>query len=173
MKRLIFVLSLVFFASCVNAPDNIVHSQKSEKGEFVYDHRYGPIQQDIEYVQLAPTWGQSFYYASKRADRPVKVIVSLLFLVLFVLLFVGKASEASWFPKALQNMMLFNAALFITLAAAFSFFVSDPAGIKWNNDKWIKKEVYENALKEGSTKPIWDSLENNCLIVDGPYNCYK
>lgn len=175
MKQLLIILTIMLFVSCVNAPDNIVHSQKSEKGGWVYDSRFKkPVQEDIEYVQISPTWGQAFHYASMRSDRPGKLIASLLLLVVFVLLFVGKASEAPWFPKALQNMMLFNAALFITLAAAVMFFMSDPSGIKWNNDKWVKKDIYEEAMKtNGSTKAIWDSLENNCLIVDGPYNCYK
>lgn len=173
MKRLLFVLITLLFVGCVNAPDNVVHSQKSEKGNWIYDSSVGPYQPNIEYVQLAPTWGQSFYYASRRSDRPIKLIASLAFLVVFVLLFIGKAAETPWFPKALQNMMAFNAALFITLAASVMFFISDPSGIKWNNDKWIEKEIYEEAMKTGSTKPIWDSLENKCLIVEGPYNCYK
>ena len=41
-----------------------------------------------------------------------------------------------------------------------------PGEIKWNNDKWVKKEVYLKTIEEaGSTQPIWDSLETNNLII--------
>jgi hypothetical protein len=174
MKQFLILLAMLVFVSCSNKPDNIIHDQKSEKGGWVFDSSVSkPVQQDVEYVQIAPTWGQAFHYVSKRSDRAVKLGASFIFLAVFVVLFVGKAKETSWFPQALQNMMLFNGLLFISLVAAVTFFISDPAGIKINNDKWIEKLEYEKVMKEaGSTQPIWDSLENKCLIVDGPYGCY-
>ena len=175
MKHLFFILTVVLLSSCTTTPDNIVHNEKTEPGSWTVNSVTGNVvQQHFTFYQIAPTWGQAFDYANKRADRPVKVFATIAFLLMFVVLFIGKAKEASWFPEILQNMILFNAVLFITLAAALGFYFSDPSGIKWNNDKWVSKEIYEKSIQEtGSTKPIWDSLENNCLIVDGPYNCYK
>ena len=174
MKAFLVLFSMLVLVSCSSKPDNNIHDQKSEKGGWVYDSTVSkPVQQDIAYVQIAPTWGQAFDYAGKRADRAAKIAASFLFLVVFVVLFAGKATEASWFPERLQNMLLFNALLFVTAAAATMFFIGDPAGVKINNDKWIEKLEYEKVIQEaGSTQPIWDSLENNCLIIDGPYDCY-
>lgn len=174
MKAFLVLFSMMVLVSCSNKADNIIHDQKSEKGGWVFDSSVSkPVQQNVEYVQIAPTWGQAFYYADKRSDRVIKVIASLVFLAVFLLLFVGKAKETSWFPQALQNMLLFNIILFISAVAAITFFISDPAGIKINNNKWIEKLEYEKIMQEsGSTQPIWDSLENKCLIIDGPYGCY-
>lgn len=175
MKQLLVLFSVLIFASCSTTPDNIIHDQKSEKGDWVYDSRVSkPVQQDIEYVQIAPTWGQSFDYADKRSDRPVDVIAGFLFLSLTVFIIVIRAKEVSWFPKPLENVHLFNSVLFITIVATISFFIGDAGNVKFNNYKWIEKTEYEKAIREtGSTQPIWDSLENKCLIVYGPYGCYS
>lgn len=175
MKQFFIILFVLVLAGCATAPNNTIHNQKSEKGGWVFDSSVSkPVQQDVEYVQIAPTWGQAFYYAGKRSDRAIKLAASFVFLAVFVVLFVGKAKEASWFPQALQNMLLFNGVLFISLVASIMYFMGDPGGIKINNDKWIEKTEYEKVMQEaGSTQPIWDSLENNCLIIDGPYGCYS
>jgi len=174
MKAFLVFFSMLVLVSCSSTPDNTIHNQKSEKGGWVFDSSVSkPVQQEIEYVQIAPTWGQAFHYAGKRSDRAIKLAASFLFLAVFVVLFVGKTTEASWFPRPLQNMMLFNGILFVSLVASAMYFMGDPGGIKVNNDKWIEKLEYEKVIQEaGSTQPIWDSLENNCLIVDGPYGCY-
>jgi hypothetical protein len=174
MKAFLVFFSMLVLVSCSNKPDDIIHNQKSEKGDWVYDSRVSkPVQQDIEYVQIAPTWGQSFYYAGKRSDRPVDVIAGFLFLSLTVVLIAVRAKEVSWFPKVLENVHLFNGALFIMIVATVSFFIGDAGNIKFNNYKWVEKSEYESVIKEaGSTQPIWDSLENKCLIVYGPYGCY-
>jgi hypothetical protein len=174
MKQLLVLFSVLVFASCSTAPDNKIHNQKLEKGGWVYDSLFEkPIQQDIVYVQIAPTWGQSFDYAGKRSDRIVDVIAGFLFLSLTIVFIVIRAKEVSWFPKFLENPHVFNGALFIGIVATVSFFIGDAGNIKFNNYKWIEKTEYEKAITEtGSTQPIWDSLENKCLIVYGPYGCY-
>jgi hypothetical protein len=89
-------------------------------------------------------------------------------------LFFGKTFSASWFPEYLDDKILvFNTMLFIFLVGSVSLFMTHPIGIKWNNDKWIEKSVFDKTIEtSGSTQPIWDSLQNNCLIIDGPYGCY-
>ena len=169
------IFSIVLISCNSVSTDNTIHGQKVEQSGWKPDSVISkPVAVYDTAVMVSPTWSQSFDYASKRADHTVKVIAGIVFLLLFFGLFYGKATEASWFPKTLQNVLLFNATLFITLVAAVVLLTGDASGVKWNNDKWVKKEVYDKAISEtGSTKPIWDSLENNCLIVDGPYNCYQ
>lgn len=170
----LFLILALYLSSCSPAPDNVIHNQKSEKGGWVYDSRFNkPVQENIEYVQIAPTWSQAFDYAGKRTDRAVMIGLAFIFLALATALFYGKSSSASWLPRVLdEKVHLFNILLFVFLASSASLYMSQPSGVKWNNDKWVEKTVYDEAMKTGSTKPIWDSLEVNCLIVDGPYGCY-
>jgi hypothetical protein len=175
MKQLSVIIVFIyamFMSSCSNKPDNIIHTTKTEQGNWVVETPgQNPVMKYDTYYQISPTWSQANYYASKRADHILYMVLGSLFLLIFIILFYGRSSDASWFPKNLyDNNILFNALLFITLVSSISFFTSHQSAIKWNNDKWIKKEVYDKAIKEtGSTQPIWDSLETNKLIVDGPY----
>lgn len=174
MKKALLVILIFSAVSCGIAPSNAVINQKSEPGGWVYDSSVKkPVQQSIEYVQIAPTWGQAFDYAGKRTDRAVMVGLALLFLALATALFYAKSSSASWLPRVLDEQVhLFNILLFVFLASSAALYMSHPSGIKLNNEKWIEKTVYDDAMKSGSTKAIWDSLETNCLIVEGPYGCY-
>jgi hypothetical protein len=64
--------------------------------------------------------------------------------------------------------------MFILLVGGLASFFWQPSQIKWNNDKVLSKEHVEQVVKDsGSVKPIWDSLRKNCLIVGGPYDCFK
>jgi len=175
MRTLLFLLFALVFASCSTEPDNIIHQQRTDPGKWVIDSTVSkPVQSKVEMYMISPTWGQSIDYASMRNDRLLKVIGALAFFVLFVALFIGRATEASWFPRFLyENVFIYSMTLFISLAFTVQLYFGDAIGIKWNNDKWITKTEYDNAMKSGSTKPIWDSLRTNCLIVDGPYDCYK
>lgn len=167
-----FILGMVFLPACNKAPDNVIHATKTEQGQWVVDTPgQNPVMKYDVYYQISPTWSQANYYASKRADHVLYMVMGSLFLLVFIVLFYGKSSNASWFPEWLDNnTMLFNALLFVTIVSSISFFTSHQSGIKWNNDKWVKKEIYDQAIKEsGSTQPIWDSLEANHLIIDGPY----
>lgn len=177
MKKVVYVILVFLMASCSKAPDNIVHSQKTElTGKWVYDSKVAkPVQEQADYVLLSPTWGQSFYYADKRADRPVYLIIGILLLLAASALMYGVITDARWVPDFFFTKSTYlNITLFVLLAFGFSAILGHPSGIKWNNDKWVDRLDYEKAMKEvGSTEPIWDSLETHCLIVDGPYNCYK
>lgn len=176
MKKYILLMLLVLFVgACSVIPNNIIRDQKTEKGDWVITPDSSkPVQANVTYYKIEPTWGQSMAYADARADRLVKVILSLVCFIIFVGLFVGRYSDAKWFPEGLYvRDLLFNAILFLSLAASVYFYFGDAAGVRWNNDKWIEKSKYDKAIQEtGSTQPIWDSLRNNCLIVDGPYDCY-
>ena len=158
--------------SCSLEPNDTIQQTKTEPAGWVVDKLVSdkPIQKFEDYYQIAPTWGQANYYASKRPDHTTYVVFGFIFLALFSLVFYGKATDAKWLPKSLDGALGGNIALFILLVSSITFFTVRQSGIKWNNDKWVKKEVYDKAVKEsGSTQPIWDSLEVNKLIVDGPY----
>lgn len=176
LKLAILFVSVLVLVSCNSAkPDNTVHAIKTEQngwkpGLTVQDK---PVAVVDTFVQISPNWNQANYYASKRADYTFHVILGSILLALFLVVFYGKASSASWLPKRLDDGHLGNIVLFILLVGSIYFYFGNASSIKWNNDKWVKKEVYDKAMLEGSTQPIWDSLENNCLIVDGPYDCYK
>jgi hypothetical protein len=177
MKKVLVYAALVFMmASCSKAPDNIIHDQKTElTGKWVYDSRFSkPVQEQLDYVSLSPTWGQSFYYANKRADRPVYLIIGIFLLLAAGALLYGVITDARWVPDFffIKSSYL-NITLFVLLAFGSAAILGHPSGIKWNNDKWVERFEYDKAIKESeSTQPIWDSLETHCLIVDGPYNCY-
>lgn len=167
-----FILGMTFMNSCSNKPDNIIHNTKSEFAGWIVDKSVSdkPIQKFEEYHQISPTWAQANYYASKRPDHGLYLTLGFILLLGFSVVFYGKASNASWLPKSLDNPLGGNIILFILLLSSIVFLTAHQSGIKWNNDKWVKKEVYDKAVKEtGSTQPIWDSLEVNKLIVDGPY----
>jgi hypothetical protein len=172
MKSLMLaVIVLIGMVSCSKVPDNKVHESKVELGGFQYDPIVKkPVQVQEEYYQIAPTWGQAFDYASKRSDHIIYTVLGVIFLIAFVALFYGKASDASWLPKFLDNEIIFVAALFLLVASTVTFFTTHASEVRWQNDKWVKKEVYDKAIKEaGSTQPIWDSLEANHLIIGGPW----
>lgn len=174
-----WILTIVFVSvmvSCGTAPDNVIHDQKTEAGNWVLlPGAHDPIQEKLTYYQIAPTWGQSVTWANERKDRVLTVCAAILLFIAFVALIIGKYTYASWFPEFLDTrVLLYNVLLFISLSGAAYFYFGDASGIKWNNEKWVKKELYDKCIKEiGSVQPIWDSLRNNCLIVNGPYDCYK
>ena len=172
MKKLMLVVFiLIGMVSCSKVPDSKIHESKVELGGFQYDPAVKkPVQVEETYYQIAPTWGQAFDYASKRGDHLVYIILGSLFLVAFVAVFYGKSSDASWLPKFLDNAIIFALALFLLAISTVTFFTTHASEIKWQNDKWVKKEVYDKAMDEaGSTQPIWDSLEANHLIIGGPW----
>jgi hypothetical protein len=174
-KFIVFLLLVILATGCSRKPDNKIHNQKTEKGDWIKDSVTNkPVQENVVYYQISPTWGQSFEWASQRGDRALQVIVALILFILFVALIVGTVTGASWLPQYFENPVRLYAVLFVLLSGAFYFYTGSAFGVKWNNDKWVTKQVYEKAIKEaGSTQPIWDSLQNNCLIIDGPYNCEK
>jgi hypothetical protein len=175
MKQLllvtIFALSTLFISSCSSKPNDVIHSTKTEQGQWVIEiPGQNPVMKYDTYYQISPTWSQANYYASKRSDHGLYLSIGFVLLFGFIVVFYGKTANASWLPKSLDNPLGGNIVLFILLASSIAFLTVHQSGIKWNNDKWVKKEVYDKAIQEtGSTQPIWDSLEVNKLIVDGPY----
>ena len=78
--------------------------------------------------------------------------------------FVLKATDSKYLPQSVDKFAIYL--IFVLLVAASFFLYSKPGDVRWNNNKWVNKQHYDKVIKEaGSTKPIWDSLENNCLII--------
>lgn len=174
MKKIITILfsSFVFLSCSSPTPDDTILAEKVEKGSWVFDSTLNKnVQKDETYYLLSPTMKQSFYYASKRGDRKLLVGLSLVCLTLAVVTFLFTKSNRG--PEFLQNGLSSNLLMFVFLAGALALYLDKPLEIRWNNEKWVTKQVYEKAMETGSTKPIWDSLETNCQVIDGPYNCYK
>lgn len=166
MKKPWFVLVTVMtLFSCSTVPDNVIYGTN-------VDATVRPA--DTSYM-IKPTLGQSFHLAKARADRGQAVALSIAFFLLFGALLYGKFTSADWLPRSFQEReLLFGVALFATLGTSMLLFLSMPLQISGNNDKWVKKAVYDKAMTEAqSTQPIWDSLSNNCLIINGNYSCYK
>jgi hypothetical protein len=178
-KFLLFISIILALVSCKgnSNPSNEIIDQQSVKTDWVWDSvQNKPVQAEQHYYLIAPTLQQGFYYANKRADRTLQLIGSALLFILFVLVFAARIFDptASKTPKFLLNSYIFHGLAFLLISFSLYFYLGFPLGVRWNNDKWVKKEVYEKAMQTtGSTKPIWDSLESNCLIIDGPYGCYK
>lgn len=177
-KFLLFIAIIISLVSCKgnSIPSNEILAQQSEKTEWVWDSvQNKPVQAEQHYYLLAPTLNQGFYYANKRRDRILQLIGSAILFILFSLVFAARIIDptASKTPKFLLNSYIFHGIAFLLISFSLYFYLGSPLGVRWNNDKWVKKEVYEKAMQTGSTKPIWDSLESNCLIVEGPYDCYK
>ena len=126
---------------------------------------------DSTKVVLSPTWKQAFQFASERGDSLTWTIIGCALLLAALATFIGAASDAKWFPKigAMSNVLLF-----VLLVGGLSSLLWQPSQIRWNNDKVLSKEHVDQVVKDsGSVKPIWDSLRNNCLIIGGPYDCFK
>ena len=126
---------------------------------------------DSTQVVLSPTWKQSLEFASERGDHLTWVVIGTILLVAFIVVLLGAVTNAKWFPKigAASNVLLF-----VLLVGGLSSLLWQPSQIRWNNDKTLSKEHVDQVVKDsGSVKPIWDSLRKNCLIVGGPYDCFK
>lgn len=179
MKKLLTILlgffAIISISGCGKSenPDNVIYAQR-QSTDFtweVVEPGKDPVQVFHQEVMISPTWGQSNKYASERGDFDIWQIIGLVLLVVLAVAIYGRATEASWFPNIKPAAL--GAIMFVLAAGSLSSFKWQSSSIKWNNDKWVKKEVYDKAIKEtGSTKPIWDSLRSECKIVFGPYECY-
>ena len=161
---LLLVTVMTLFA-CNTAPDNVIYGQDIDVTVKPADSSY----------MIRPTLGQSFHLAKAREDRSQALLLSFAFFLMFGVLLYAKFTSANWFPQSFdENLWLYSTALFATLGTSLLLFLSMPLQISGNNEKWVKKAVYDKAMTEaGSTQPIWDSLSNNCLIVNGNYGCKK
>ena len=169
------LISTSVLTSCgPNKPDNIQHDIKVTENGFkpgptVND---APVQVFDTTVLIKPTWGQANHFASKRGDNTTWVIIGIVLLSLLAVVIYGAASNVSWFPKVSPQAL--GAFMFVLAAGALYSFKGQSSNIMWNNDKWVPKAQFDKAIQEtGTTQPIWDSLEQNCKIVFGPYDCFK
>jgi hypothetical protein len=109
-----------------------------------------------ETVTISPTWGQSF----KWANNTLWVIIGVVLIAAAIALFV------KFKDNGLRGVLAGGGLL---IALGLTSILLKPIGVKWNNDKKIDAVHLQNVGEQH----IWDSLKNNCLIVDGPHNCYK
>lgn len=177
MKKLLVII-LGFFAilsiGCGRSqqPDNEIYQERSESFTWqVVEPGKSPVKVFQKEVMIKPTRGQSNVYASERKDFILWQVVGWVALLALIFVFWARGTTQNWFP----NIGTLALALLIFALASISLvsFKWQSQSILLNNDKWVKKEVYEKAVKEtGSTKPIWDSLRNECRIVFGPYECF-
>lgn len=169
------LISTFVLVSCgPNKPDNTQHDIKVTENGFkpgptVKD---APVQVFDTTVLIKPTWGQANHFASKRGDYTTWVVIGAALLLLLAVVIYGKSTEASWFPNISAQAL--GALMFVLAAGSLASFNWQPSSIMWNNDKWVPKAQFDKAIQEtGTTQPIWDSLEQNCKIVYGPYDCFK
>lgn len=164
MKAIIYLalIAVIMFCSCgKSTPDNKVYATDSTL--VGWDHAK-PVYEKS--VLIAPTWSQSFHYAS-RAGWGLWLTFSIILFCVFAVMFYLSAKDM--LPKVFDNELLKFLTLFILLAGALTCFGSKPGSVKWNNDKWVPKEQYDHYMNtQGSTAPIWDSLANSCKILWGP-----
>lgn len=118
-----------------------------------------------ETVTISPSWGQSFHYANS-AGQTVWTVIGFILIVVAILVIVLGSKDKLTFIGVKQGLAV-NLICFVLAAGGLAAILIKPGSIKFNNDKVLDK-VYYNQVGE---KHIWDSLENNCLIVDGPYHC--
>ena len=116
-------------------------------------------------VTISPTWHQSFEFANMAGQGKWTALGVLLFIG-GISLFILGIKKGFW---GIKSGVLVNIVFFLLIAAGITCVFSKPAAIRWNNDKVVDKAYLDKVGKQY----IWDSLKNNCLIVDGPYNCYS
>jgi hypothetical protein len=176
IKRVFFIVlaACMCLAACgPNKPDNKIGRMEITPGLWkpAADHK-STVQAMDTTVQISPTWGQAGHYAHARPDQTIYDIIGIVLLLVFAVTLYGRIAEAKWFPDVSERGLF--AFWFVVLALAATAFLGVKSSVKWNNYKMVPKAQYDKAMKEtGSTKPIWDSLEQNCKITWGPYNCYK
>lgn len=175
MKKLLYILSFsLLLISCgKNEPDNKIHNTEViEKGYISQGPGAAPLRVFDTLYYVEPTWGQANHFAKGRGDYEVWQIAGWILILLIAVLIHQIIIEASWLQNI--NSRFLGAALFVLIAGSVTCLKWQSASIKWNNKKEISKQLYERAIKEtGSIRVFWDSLEKDCLIVYGPYNCYK
>jgi hypothetical protein len=177
MRKFVFLLAVsasLILASCGRnpTPDNKIHKTETRANGYRPD---GPGKPPIEIIDttvtIAPTWQQANRFASQRGDFLIWQIIGWLLILAGLAAIVGHVMEARWLPNLGKA---FNVVVGVLLVLGFMSIKWQSAWIKWNNYKSVPKTVYDQALRtDASTRPIWDSLENNCQIVAGPYGCYK
>jgi hypothetical protein len=175
--------------SCSSSPDDsTTNFSKSDKQEWRQAptgklNQFGNPEMRTEYyyqewATIKPTWGQSFYFAS-RAGYTFWLVMGLVLITMVPYVIIkSKRDEpllkiGKWKFDPLANQKHggrnINIICFILLAAGGACIYLQPGNVKWRNYKSIDKAHYEKVVSEnGSSKPIWDSLLTNGLIIGGP-----
>lgn len=159
MKYLLILLSIaaISFASC-NNPDGKVYSS-FEQFEGKWEHGQ-PVNQT--YVIIAPTWGQSFYFAFKSgyASSFITGLILLGWLVFCVRMISAKlAATRAW------NITYIVTGL-IAAPLSLLLLIHQPSDIKENNFKNVKAEEYE-AVKNDLPAYWLQMYDDNRIIGAG------
>lgn len=179
MKSLILVAlsATVLLASCGKSrtPNDTIKAVDTELTGFAPNPmgvQYKPVEVHDTLYTLSPSWPQANQFAAGRGDHPVWVVIGIVLLALLVVLVYGSATDASWIPNMGGHVR--GALMAALLAGSLVSFKWQALAIKGNNDIRVSKQSYDKAMRTaGSTRPIWDSLENGCHLNWGPYDCYK
>lgn len=144
MKWLTVVLCIFLF-SCSNKPDNTYYPDK-------YNPEYGII-------KMTPS--QGYYYAIKDGHALVMIIAIIIVIAAVLLMIAARRYYLGENPGRYMNYVMF-----VLLGSALLMFTYKPGDIWLNNDKPVKKTLYDYHMKkEGSTVAIWDSLYNVNRII--------
>lgn len=165
VRPLLMIPLLILMAGCDSEPDNKIHGTEYKNVGFKVsvnsDSDPTMIVDTIVYIQ--PTLCQGFYFASKSPGYLTAALAGVLLFALFVILLLLMLN------RSVENSRFYGVLLALLLGLSLTCFLLKPFHIRDENKKGVSKAVYDKAMKEsGSTKPIWDSLMNNHLIIGGP-----
>jgi hypothetical protein len=119
-----------------------------------------------ETVTISPSWKQAFQFANK-SGQAVWTTLGIVLLAIAVIIIIWSGKDAFAF-LGLRSGVAVNVICTILFGLGLLAIFNKPSSIKWNNDKVIEKSW----LEYKGEKYMWDSLEVNCLIIDGPKDCY-
>jgi hypothetical protein len=171
MKNLIALLIILTVLVCWSPfskkPDNKAYATKTEHVGYKPNVSVNlpPVEVVDTSVLIKPTWGQAIHYAKARKDHPIWALLQILLLGGFCILAFAGITDASWLPEKLSSPLWLA-----LLGGLFIASLWQSASIKWNNDIYVPKAQYTEAIRQsGTTQAIWDSLENGHHIEWGPY----
>lgn len=168
----LIAIALLFCTSCSNKPNDTDVKTITEKAT-----AFTPVKdatgkivanelKDVQKVVISPTWGQSFHYAFASGRYALWLVIGLILVAAGTGVLYGYNTDRL-FGKASPTAI--GALAFLIFAGAIGAIYTQPGGIKWNNNKTLEKTYFDKVVKEeGSSKRLWDSVANHCLLVDGP-----
>lgn len=173
MKRLIvFMLGLMTltFVACNKAPNDkevkVYQDATVTHYEEVKDSTGKVVNQELvktDMVAANPTWGQAWSY-SFEAGNTFWFILGFVLFGVAAYIFIQTVKDKGPFKNPAAAMLF----TMIFLVAGLGSIGTKPATIKWNNTKSFQKAYWDKVIKEeGSSKRLWDSLQNNCRLVGG------
>ena len=162
---LLLLVTVLFTISCSKEPSNEIIKTKTEKGDWVYNPSLNkPVQVEQTYYLLQPTWGQAFSISFKYGKYLVSFVLGVIFIFLMVMVVYSQYANPSWAPKLFEKWWVTIS--FVLLAIGASCIYSRPSIVRFENDKWVKKEVYDSVMQaDNNTKAIWDQYEKSGTII--------